>query len=54
MGVWRAWEASVHLNEHLDAMVFYGSQPAGVLCSGGICRTEPKFDGLKLWLIGRF
>ncbi len=54
MGTWRAWELFVHLNQNLDAMVFYGSQPAGVLCSGGICRTEPEFDGVKLWLIGRF
>ena len=54
MGAWRAWELFLHLNEHLDAMVFYGSQPAGVFCSGGICRTEPAFDGVKLWLIGRF
>ncbi len=54
MGAWRAWELFLHLNQNLDAMAFYGSQPAGVLCSGGICRTEPAFDGIKLWLIGRF
>ncbi|MEO0180274.1 MAG: DUF6029 family protein [candidate division WOR-3 bacterium] len=54
LGVWQSVELSVHLNERLDAMVFYGSQPAGVICSGGICRTEPEFEGIKLWLIGRF
>lgn len=32
----------------------YIKQPEGVVCSGGICRVEPAFNGVRLWVSASF
>ncbi|MGB0930147.1 MAG: DUF6029 family protein [Chitinophagales bacterium] len=32
----------------------YAKQPAGIICTGGICRFEPAFSGLKLDVTTKF
>ncbi len=32
----------------LTVKLFYGESPGGLVCSGGVCREEPEFDGWKL------
>lgn len=34
--------------------VYYGSRPAGFLCTGGYCFFAPAFDGFELRLLSRF
>ncbi len=33
--------------ENLEVYVFWGSQKAGIVCTGGACRTVPAFTGVK-------
>jgi hypothetical protein len=47
-------QASVHLSESHDLIVFLGSRQKGKVCVGGVCRTEPEFDGLEVKLFSRF
>jgi hypothetical protein len=44
------WEVSQ--NHNLTVRV--GSEKGGIVCSGGVCRLEPNFDGVKLTLLSRF
>jgi len=39
-----------HLGPDHDLTLFYGNERGGEVCSGGVCRTEPPFDGLKIIL----
>lgn len=39
-----------HLGPDHDLTLFYGNERGGEVCSGGVCRTEPAFDGLKIIL----
>ena len=53
-GIFLAGQATVHLSESHDLMVFYGSRQKGKVCVGGVCRTEPEFEGLEVKLFSRF
>jgi hypothetical protein len=33
--------------------VFVGQTPGGQLCSGGVCRDVPTFEGIRLSFVGR-
>ncbi len=49
-----AIQANIHLSESHDLVVFAGSRQKGKICVGGICRTEPEFDGVEVKLFSRF
>jgi hypothetical protein len=34
--------------------LFVGSDPGGLVCSGGQCRVEPEFEGLRARFAWRF
>ena len=44
---WPAVELSFNI-EGGNISLFYGKQRGGLVCSGGMCRIMPKFNGLKL------
>ncbi len=50
---WLAGEVTVHLGPDHDLTVYYGNQRGGLVCSGGVCREELPFDGLKIMLESR-
>ena len=37
-----------------ELLISYGKRREGFVCSGGICRIEPEFDGWKLMYIRYF
>lgn len=47
-------EVSYHWREQHEITLFYGSRNAGFICVGGVCRSEPAFDGGEIRLISRF
>ena len=53
-GEWKGVEFSAHLSQGLDLLAFYGSQKGQMVCSGGICRYEPEFEGFKVLLLAKF
>jgi hypothetical protein len=50
---WLSGEVTVHLGPDHDLTLFYGNQRGGLVCSGGVCREELPFDGLKITLESR-
>jgi hypothetical protein len=51
---WRLWEIKLHPDENQEIDILYGSRRAGFVCSGGICRQEPEFEGFRADYILRF
>lgn len=51
---WRAWEVRYRPDEDQEFNLLVGTRRDGFVCSGGICRLEPAFDGLKLDYLRRF
>jgi hypothetical protein len=51
---WELWEAKYHPDDEQELHVTYGSRRAGYVCSGGVCRLEPAFDGTKVEYLLRF
>jgi hypothetical protein len=49
-----AVQASIQLSENHDLIVFGGSRQKGKVCVGGVCRTEPQFEGVEVRLFSRF
>ncbi len=47
---WLTGQVTWHLGTNHDLTLFYGNERGGEVCSGGVCRTEPPFDGLKILL----
>lgn len=41
------------IGSHTDLSVLVGSREAGIICIGGVCRYEPKFEGVELQLLTR-
>ena len=39
---------------NLELYAFFGSQKAGIVCTGGACRTVPAFTGVKTRLSVNF
>jgi hypothetical protein len=52
--VFIAGQASIHLSESNDLQVFAGARQKGKVCVGGVCRTEPEFEGVEVKLFSRF
>lgn len=50
---WLSGEVTVHLGPDHDLTFYYGNQRGGLVCSGGVCREELPFDGLKIMLESR-
>ncbi|MCK4593836.1 hypothetical protein KAU45_04990 [bacterium] len=50
---WLSGEITVHLGPDHDLTLYYGNQRGGLVCSGGVCRVELPFDGLKITLESR-
>jgi len=46
--------ASIHLSDSHDLMAFFGSRQKGKVCVGGVCRTEPEFEGFEVKLFSKF
>ncbi len=49
-----AGQVSIQLSESHDLIVFGGSRQKGKVCVGGVCRTEPEFEGVEVKLFSRF
>ncbi len=47
-------ELTLHAGQHVDMNFFYGRVKGGLLCSGGVCRQVPAYEGLKADLTLRF
>jgi len=47
-------EITANISESLQAKLFVGSLKGGQVCSGGQCRYEDPFEGVKLNLVYRF
>lgn len=44
----------VRVSGHHDLTVWYGSRPAGIICSGGFCFFSEAFEGLEVRLLSSF
>jgi hypothetical protein len=51
---WGIWEVKYRPDDEQEWNLVYGSRREGVVCSGGICRNEPAFDGIKIDYLWRF
>ena len=51
---WDLWEMKFKPDERQEFNVLIGSRREGFVCSGGVCRLEPAFDGVKIDYLLRF
>jgi len=51
---WRAAQIDWDISQDHRLTVILGSEKGGLVCSGGVCRYEPSFDGVKAVLTSRF
>ena len=51
---WGLWELKWKPTSTQELNVMYGSRRAGQVCSGGVCRMEPEFDGFRADYLFRF
>ncbi len=51
---WIRLDAFLHLGNRWDLALTWGKQRQDLVCSGGVCRYEPEFDGLRAKVILRF
>ena len=51
---WGIWEFKYRPDENQELALAVGSRREGLVCSGGICRLEPEFDGVKADYLVRF
>jgi hypothetical protein len=51
---WELWEFKIKPDEQQEIGLMLGSRREGYVCSGGICRLEPAFDGIKIDYLVRF
>jgi hypothetical protein len=51
---WKLFEAKYRPDEDQEINVVLGSRREAFVCSGGICRLEPAFDGLRIDYLLRF
>jgi hypothetical protein len=52
--LWELWELAYRPNDRQELHIMHGSRRAGFVCSGGICRLEPEFNGTKIDYLVRF
>lgn len=51
---WNIWEFKYLPDEDQEWHLTYGDRREGFVCSGGVCRLEPAFDGVKAQYLRRF
>jgi hypothetical protein len=51
---WTGVQFARHLGKHHELRLGVGGRRSGYLCVGGVCRYEPAFDGVELFLLSRF
>jgi len=51
---WLLVEGSLSLMANLSLRLRVGQEKGGLVCSGGVCRYEPPFSGIKGVLVARF
>lgn len=51
---WGIWEFKYRPDEEDEFNLAVGSRRQGFVCSGGVCRLEPEFDGVKVDYLRRF
>ena len=51
---WLIVEAHIELSRSTSLRLAYGGEKGGLVCSGGVCRWEEPFEGLKAVLITMF
>jgi hypothetical protein len=51
---WKLWELKIKPDERQEINIVTGSRRAGFVCSGGVCRQEPMFSGLRVDYVFRF
>jgi hypothetical protein len=49
-----AGQLSLQISQNHELIAFFGSRQKGKVCVGGVCRTEPEFEGVELKLFSRF
>jgi hypothetical protein len=53
-GEWKRISARVQVGGQYEVEATYGSQRQDLVCSGGVCRFEPEFNGVRLKVTLRF
>ena len=51
---WGIWEFKFKPDELQELNLAVGSRREGLTCSGGVCRLEPAFDGVRVDYLRRF
>lgn len=51
---WGLWEFKFKPDELQEMTLAVGSRREGIACSGGVCRLEPAFDGIRVDYLRRF
>ena len=51
---WYSANLDLRLSQAHDLTLWYGSRPAGIVCSGGFCFFSEAFEGLEARLMSRF
>ncbi len=51
--IWGFLEATYKVSESTDVDLLIGSRHAGHICTGGVCRYEPEFNGVELKVLTR-
>ncbi len=49
---WSAIEFGYRLNQNLSAVISYGKEKGGQICSNGVCRYILPFEGLRISILG--
>lgn len=51
--LWLFGQIDVNISPNHDLSIMYGSRQAGFICTSGVCRFEPEFEGLEVKLFSR-
>jgi hypothetical protein len=51
---WKVFEMRWDLSESHTLSIMAGSEKGGLICTGGVCRIEEPFEGVKINLLSRF
>lgn len=51
---WGIWDLKWKPDETQEINFAFGSRAEGYVCSGGVCRLEPAFDGMRVDYLQRF
>ncbi|MBA7595212.1 hypothetical protein ES703_02173 [subsurface metagenome] len=51
---WKVIELRWDISDSHTLNIMAGSEKGGLICSGGVCRIEEPFEGIKINLLSRF